>query len=91
MATDGGGPRFGDRTTEIATLRALADRNRPALLLVYGRRRVEKTYLLDYAWHDRRTFYYLAANVTAEFNRRELLRELGAWSGRDLDAREFPT
>ncbi len=85
------GFRFIDRTAEVATLRALAGRGRPTLLLVYGRRRVGKTYLLDYAWRDRRTFYYLAANATAELNRRELLRELATWSGRDLDAREYPT
>lgn len=83
--------RFVDRVGEIATLRELADLSRPTLLLIYGRRRVGKTYLLDYAWRDRRTFYYLAANATAELNRRELLRELAEWSGRDLDVREYPT
>lgn len=88
---EAGGSRFVDRTAELAALRDIAGRDRPALLLVYGRRRVGKTYLLDYAWQDRRVFYYLAANATAELNRRELLRELADWSGHDLDAREYPT
>lgn len=91
MNLGGARSRFVDRAGEITALRALTDRGTPALLLIYGRRRVGKTYLLDYAWRDRRTFYYLAANATAELNRRELLRELAAWSGRDLDVREYPT
>jgi len=82
---------FVDRAAELAALRDIARRDGPALLLVYGRRRVGKTFLLDYAWRGQRLFYYLAANATAELNRRELLRELAAWSGRDLDAREYPT
>lgn len=41
--------RFVNRQREVAQLLAIADRNLPALILVYGRRRVGKTYLLDYA------------------------------------------
>jgi len=41
--------RFVDRERELAELRALADRGEPALALLYGRRRVGKTYLLDHA------------------------------------------
>ncbi len=82
---------FVDRAAELVALRDIAGRDGPALLLIYGRRRVGKTYLLDYAWRGQRVFYYLAANATAELNRRELLRELAEWSGRDLDAREYPT
>lgn len=83
--------RFVDRTAELTALRDIAARGRPALLLIYGRRRVGKTYLLDHAWRDRRVFYYLAANATAAFNRRELLRDLTDWAGRDIDARDYPT
>ncbi len=72
--------RLVDRATELRELRALADRGEPALALLYGRRRVGKTFLLDHAWAGRRHFYFLAADTTAELNRVELVRELAAWA-----------
>jgi uncharacterized protein len=84
-------PDLIDREREIEALQRLAQREQPALALVYGRRRVGKTYLLDRAWPDRKTFYYLAANSTAAMNRTELLRELARWSGRLLDPADYPT
>jgi len=69
-------PNFVNRELELAELRALADQGEPALALLYGRRRVGKTYLLDHAWQDRRFFYFLAGDTTAEANKRELLREI---------------
>jgi uncharacterized protein len=72
-------------------LRALADRHKPAIALLYGRRRVGKTYLLEHAWADRRVFYFVAADATPEINRHELIAELATWSGQDLDAAEYPT
>lgn len=89
--TQSSSPELIDRERELGTLRRLADRDQPALVLVSGRRRVGKTYLLDRAWPDRRLFYYLAANSTAEMNRAELLRELALWSGRPLDPVDYPT
>lgn len=80
-----------DREQELAELRRLAEAGRPALALLYGRRRVGKTYLLDHAWRDRRVFYFLAADATAALNRAELLRELAAWSGRELRPDDYPT
>jgi AAA+ ATPase superfamily predicted ATPase len=80
-----------DREHELAELRRLADRDGPALGLLYGRRRVGKTYLLDHAWPDRRVFYFLAADVTPSLNRLELLRELAMWSGQPLDPADYPT
>lgn len=82
---------FVDREQELAELHELADRPGPALILLYGRRRVGKTYLLERAWPDRRVFYFLAADSTAEMNRSELLRELAAWSDRPLDPQDYPT
>jgi hypothetical protein len=82
---------FVDRERELAELRALADRGGPALALVYGRRRVGKTYLLDRAWAGRRVFYYLAANSTAAINRRELVDGLSAAFGLDLVPEDYPT
>ena len=69
-------PRMVDRVQELRELRALAARGEPALALLYGRRRVGKTYLLDHAWEDHRFFYFLAGDTTPELNKQELLREI---------------
>jgi len=82
---------FVDRAEEVAELRALADRGRPALAILYGRRRVGKTYLLRHAWAGRRLFYFLAADLPPDRNRRELLREMAAWSGNAVDPDDYPT
>ena len=74
---------FIDREQESQELRDLAARA-PALALVYGRRRVGKTFLLDHVWEGRRRFYFLAADTTSEMNRADLIRELSVWSDRDL-------
>lgn len=86
-------PVFVNREREITELRALASRGEPALALLYGRRRVGKTYLLDHAWPDRRVFYFLAGATTLEANRRELLRELASFvtDPSDADPQERPT
>ncbi len=82
-----------DRQTELAELRRLADERRPVLALLYGRRRVGKTFLLDHAWRGHRHFYFLAADTTAELNRQELLRELRAQvgDGVDTDPANYPS
>jgi uncharacterized protein len=85
------GAPFIDRAEERDALARLAARPRPALILVYGRRRVGKTFLLDHAFRDHRLFYYLATDATAALNRQELLRELALWSGRELDPTDYPT
>lgn len=84
-------PSFIDRAEEREALAHFAARPRPALILIYGRRRVGKTFLLDYAFRDHRLFYYLATDATAALNRQELLRELARWSGQDLDPADYPT
>lgn len=61
--------RFVNRQRELSQLRHLADRDAPALILIYGRQRVGKTYLLDHAWQGRRVFYFFASNATEEINR----------------------
>jgi AAA+ ATPase superfamily predicted ATPase len=83
--------RFIDREAEVAELHRLADRAVPTIALIYGRRRVGKTYLLEHAFADRRVFYFVAAEITAELNRAELLRELGRWSQQEIDPQEYPT
>lgn len=84
-------PAFVDRRTELRELRALSDRPGPALALLYRRRRVGKTYLLDEVWDDVERFYYLATDSTPARNRMELIRELGAWTGRNHEPEDFPT
>ena len=74
-----------DRRLEITELQALADRREPVLALLYGRRRVGKTFLLDHAWQHHRHFYFLAADTTADLNRQEMLRELRATFGASVD------
>jgi AAA+ ATPase superfamily predicted ATPase len=79
-----------DRTSEVAALRALTQRRKPALALLYGRRRVGKTFLLDHAWpKEQRVFYFLAADTTPDQNRIELLDELSRWSSRQLDPNDY--
>ena len=80
-----------DRIQEIAELRSLAGVDGPQLGLLYGRRRVGKTYLLQHAWSgDDRLLYFLAGNVTSEQNRQDLLRELADWSERPLVVEDYP-
>ncbi len=79
-----------DRVSEVAALRALAKRRKPALALLYGRRRVGKTFLLDNAWpKEQRIFYFLAADTTPDQNRIELLDELTRWSSRQFDPNDY--
>nr|MBA2447073.1 ATP-binding protein [Chloroflexota bacterium] len=49
------------------------------------------TFLLSHVWQGGRVFYFLAADSTAELNRRELLNELTTWSGRSLEPADYPT
>lgn len=80
-----------DREMEAAELGALMDRPGPVMALLYGRRRVGKTYLVNHLWPEAQTFYYVASDATGELNRRELLAELSRWSGEDLRLEDFPT
>ena len=38
-----------------------------------------------------RVFYFLAAALTPDLNRQDLIRELAAWSGRQLEPADYPT
>ena len=79
-----------DRASEVAALRALAKRRAPALALLYGRRRVGKTFLLDHAWPtSQRVFYFLAADTTPDQNRIELLHELSRWAQHAFDPTDY--
>ncbi len=65
-----------DRERECEELRELAGRPGADLAILYGRRRIGKTYLLQQVWGEMETFYYLASDTTAEFNRRQFVEEM---------------
>lgn len=91
MPTEAPSDGLVDREREADALRGLADAPGPRLALLYGRRRVGKTFLLDRLWSGERAFYYLAADSTPGMNRSDLVRDLAAWSGRELSPEDFPT
>lgn len=80
-----------DREREQQQLEQLAAAGSPRLALLYGRRRLGKTFLLDRTWAARDVFYFLAADSTPEMNRADLVRDFAVWSGRDLDAADYPS
>ena len=84
-------PELIDREEEQQELRALLDEGTPQLALLYGRRRVGKTYLLTHTWPPERTFYWTASATTPAQNREQLIRDVAAWSGEDLRSEDFPT
>ena len=51
------------------------------MALMYGRRRVGKTYLMTNAWSVEECFYFTASAVTGEQNRRRLVTEFSEWAG----------
>lgn len=80
-----------DREAESAELMELADSGTRKLALLYGRRRVGKTYLLTSLWGPERTFYFTASATSPEINRRVLIEEAARWSGESLRPEDHPT
>lgn len=80
-----------DREQERQELRALLERGMPVLALLYGRRRVGKTYLLTHTWPAERTFYWTASATTPAQNREQLVRDVAAWSDEELRLEDYPT
>jgi len=83
--------KFVDRLDEVRDLSALADAGRPKLALLYGRRRVGKTFLLTHIWPASRALYFTASATTPEQNRRHLVEEAGRWADTELHAEDYPT
>src|SRR3954469_12797075 len=79
-----------DREAERRELGRLLERGVPQLALLYGRRRVGKTFLLTNTWPEARTFYFTAAATTPEQNRRQLVEDAAQWSGQPLLADDYP-
>lgn len=80
-----------DREMERTDLGALLARGTPQLALLYGRRRVGKTYLLNHIWRAEQVFYFTAAETTDPQNRETLVRDLADWLDEDLRPQDYPT
>jgi uncharacterized protein len=80
-----------DREAEISRLQQLANSGDLRLGLLYGRRRVGKTYLLTQLWGPERTFYFTASATSPELNRRVLIEEAARWAEDDLRPEDHPT
>lgn len=82
---------FVDREREIEHLHRLLDKGQPQLVLMYGRRRVGKTFLLARVWKETRSFYFTASETTPTQNRKALLAAFAEWSGEPVHAEDYPT
>ncbi len=80
-----------DRENEARELRALARAGKPKMALLYGRRRIGKTFLLTKLWSKDEAFYFIASAVSPEQNRRRLVEEFGEWLGREEFPEDYPT
>lgn len=74
-------PTFIGRDQELTLLRRELDRERPSLIVLYGRRRVGKSTLLARVTRERPTIYYQATEVLGSVNltllKEEIARALG--------------
>jgi AAA+ ATPase superfamily predicted ATPase len=80
-----------DRTTEARDLERLLAEGQPRMVLVHGRRRVGKTYLLTNLWPQSTAFYFTAAETTPAQNRTALIESFAEWTKRPLLAADYPT
>ena len=80
-----------DRDDERQRLRDLLATGVPQLVLMYGRRRVGKTFLLNRVWGGTPAFYFTAAETTPAQNRVALLLAFAEWSGQPLHLEDYPT
>ncbi len=83
---------FVGRTRELAVLEELRESGRPELFVLYGRRRVGKTELLQQLCEGGRAVYFLAAQVRERDNLRAFREALKDGLGGDplVDGIEFP-
>lgn len=80
-----------DRAEASQELQRLAASGKAKLALVYGRRRVGKTYLLTNLWSPEKAFYFVASATGPEINRRTLITEAASWAGVSLAPEDHPT
>lgn len=82
---------FLGRARDLAYLQELHDSNKPELFVLYGRRRVGKTELLQQFCADRRAVYFLAAQVRDRDNLRSFRTTIAEALGDPLAGSvEFP-
>jgi hypothetical protein len=80
-----------DREDAIRALSRLSVSGQRRMALIYGRRRVGKTYLLTNLWPRERAFYFTASDTSPEQNRQVLVHEAARWSGEELRPEDHPT
>jgi AAA+ ATPase superfamily predicted ATPase len=61
------------------------------MAVLYGRRRVGKTFLLQHAFPSRRLFHFTSSDATPELNRRALLEAAARWTETDIRVQDYPT
>lgn len=83
--------RIVNRDHEQETLRRLLSEGGSHLVLLTGRRRIGKTYLLAGMWPREQSFLYTASKTTGALNRHQLVLELARWSGETLYPEDYPT
>ena len=80
-----------NREHEAQLLNKLADGGQDSLVLVRGRRRVGKTYLLSNLWPRERALYFVASATTSEINRAALLAAAQRWADVSLRDQDHPS
>src|SRR6185437_6509680 len=80
-----------DREREQKALRALLLRPGPTMAVLYGRRRVGKTFLLRHVFPGDHVFHFTASDATPELNRRALLEAASRWARTEIRMQDFPT
>ena len=80
-----------DRQEETLRLQELLRDGAPRMALLYGRRRVGKTYLLNHAWPRDEVFYFTASETTEAQNRIALLEELSRFRDEAVPEEDYPT
>lgn len=83
-------PPLVDRHSQLEALRALAVSGRKQLVLLFGRRQVGKTYLLQHAWRGARVFRFQAAALTPDLNRQDFLRDLAEQFAPRIEVDDYP-
>jgi AAA+ ATPase superfamily predicted ATPase len=81
---------FIGRENELAVLTELAERGKPELFVLYGRRRVGKTELLQQFCEGRRAVYFQAAQLREKDNLSFYRDALADGLGESIAAVEFP-
>lgn len=63
------------RNKEIAELHEIYNRNQAQFVVIYGRRRVGKTFLVNEAFKDRITFHHAGLSPIGDHGKRNLMKE----------------